>query len=385
MGSLVRICCGNWRDAAYRMNGRTQGAYIHFPWCVRKCPYCDFNSHPLKGELLEPSYLEALLADINASKDDIAAKPITSVFFGGGTPSLFSARSFSTVLRALDANPLEVTLEANPGTTEYHDPADYRAAGINRLSFGAQSFSDVMLSKLGRIHHAADTHAAFERARKAGFDNINLDIMYGLPEQTTDEALTDLDVAIGLMPEHISWYELTLEPKTEFHRRPPRLPDEAVMSDIESEGQARLIAAGYRRYEVSAWAKPDRECIHNLNYWRYGDYLGFGAGAHGKVTRSGVIFRTRCASQPRLYMGNPKAREDSEVPGDLLRGEFLLNVLRLPEGVPFEHLLEATGLARSTLEPEWQQGVDRGLLRSDRLAATPLGYRFLDGVLSSFI
>jgi putative oxygen-independent coproporphyrinogen III oxidase len=361
------------------------GVYVHFPWCVRKCPYCDFNSHPLKGELLEVEYRSALEQDVAASRADLERARKDTVFFGGGTPSLFSPPTFAFLLELIGGQPAEVTLEANPGTTEFHDFAEYRQAGINRLSIGAQTFSDTMLHRLGRIHSARETVRAFELARAGGFDNINLDLMYGLPDQSVDDALGDLDAAIALGPEHLSWYELTLEPKTEFHRRPPKLPVENVMLDMESAGHDRLIAAGYERYEVSAWSKPGRRCAHNLNYWTFGDYVGLGAGAHGKVDRGGRIVRTTRPGQPRLYLAEPKANNELVVPTDQLRGEFLMNVLRLKDGVPKQSFVDRTGLSLSTLEPEWQQGVSAGLLRADRIATTAQGYAFLDTVLQSFL
>lgn len=361
------------------------GVYIHFPWCVRKCPYCDFNSHPLKGSLAEDDYVDALLQDIAASAADLEGRQITTVFFGGGTPSLFSPRAFERILEALPGEPGEITLEANPGTAEYHAFADYRAAGINRLSLGAQSFSNTSLQQLGRIHAAEETLRAFEQARTAGFTRINLDLMYGLPGQSVEEAMRDLEVAADLFPEHLSWYELTLEPKTEFHQRPPVLPDEDTLAGIEDAGRALLGAAGYQRYEVSAWSQPGMQSQHNLNYWRFGDYAGFGAGAHGKLTRNGRVFRTTRPAQPRLYMSEPRSRTAIEVSWERLRFEYLLNVLRLPEGASFTDLSLTTGLDAGALDPEWRDGVSRGLLRQDRVATTPLGYRYLDGVLQTFL
>lgn len=361
------------------------GVYVHFPWCVRKCPYCDFNSHPLKGSLAEDSYVDALLQDIAASAADFEGRRVSTVFFGGGTPSLFSPRAFERILTALPGEPAEITMEANPGTAEYHAFADYRAAGINRLSLGAQSFSETSLQRLGRIHSAEETLRAFDLARSAGFTRINLDLMYGLPEQDVGSAMLDLEMAVQLGPEHISWYELTLEPKTEFHQRPPVLPDEDTLAGMEEAGRALLTAAGYRRYEVSAWSRPGLQCEHNLNYWRFGDYAGLGAGAHGKLSRDGRIFRTTRPAQPRLYMSDPRAHLAIEVGRERLRFEFLLNVLRLPDGAAFADLTAATGLEAGALEPEWRNGVGKGLLREDRIATTPLGYRYLDEVLQGFL
>lgn len=362
------------------------GIYVHFPWCVKKCPYCDFNSHPLKGELPTTDYLNALQADLDQWSSLLERRPIHSVFFGGGTPSLFPPHVFADLLSSLGCPSVEVTMEVNPGTAEFHSFPAYREAGINRLSFGAQSFNDEKLASLGRIHCADEIRSAFALARRAGFDNVNLDIMYGLPNQSVSEALDDLEAALALQPEHLSWYELTLEPKTEFHRRPPPLPREKTMLEIEFEGQAMLRGAGFERYEVSAWARTGFQCRHNLNYWQYGDYLGIGAGAHGKVTDEDDIVRTRKAAQPRLYLDRPQHLESTGVAPAMRRGEFLLNVLRLPEGVPWPAFEEGTGLtSEHALQPAWREWVEKGMLREDRIATTALGYRYIDTVLQSFL
>ncbi|HEX7034591.1 MAG TPA: radical SAM family heme chaperone HemW [Pseudomonadales bacterium] len=368
------------------------GLYLHFPWCVRKCPYCDFNSHPLRDALQHEAYLEALEADLAAQLADVPAGALTSVFCGGGTPSLFPPETFARLIEQLApwlAADAEITMEANPGTVEHHDFAGYRRAGINRLSLGAQSFSAEKLMRLGRIHGPDDTVRAYEKARRAGFDNVNLDLMYGLPEQSVAEALGDLEQAIALGPEHLSWYQLTLEPKTEFARRPPPLPDHDRIADMERGGLAYLAEAGYRRYEVSAFARNGRACRHNLTYWQFGDYVGAGAGAHGKRSqcRAGrlAIERTRKPSQPRRYLADPTATETVPVTDGERRFEFLLNVLRLVDGVPHERFPAATGLPIDALEPEWSQLVAEGLLRRDRIATTPRGLRYLDGVLQRFL
>ncbi|MEQ8993447.1 MAG: radical SAM family heme chaperone HemW [Pseudomonadales bacterium] len=368
------------------------GLYVHFPWCVRKCPYCDFNSHPQRGRLPEVEYVDALLADAADALADVAPGSICSVFCGGGTPSLFSPAAFGRLLDALApylAVDVEVTMEANPGTAEHHDFAGYRRAGINRISLGAQSFDDAMLTRLGRIHGAADTGRALALVRRAGFDNVNLDLMYGLPGQTAAAAMADLEAALRLEPAHLSWYQLTIEPKTEFARRPPLLASDSEVEDMEGAGHARLADAGFTRYEVSAYARDGRQCRHNLNYWTFGDYLGIGAGAHGKRSRrsdSGIdVVRTRKASQPRLYLGSPTATvRDAVAPAERV-AEFLMNVLRLRDGVPWTRLPEATGLSRDALSPTWDDLVRQGLLRDDRIAATALGYRHLDGVLQQFL
>jgi putative oxygen-independent coproporphyrinogen III oxidase len=369
------------------------GLYVHFPWCVRKCPYCDFNSHPLRGALDFDGYRDALLKDMAAALADVTPGRITSVFFGGGTPSLFPPSVFRALLARLGpllAPDAEITLEANPGTTEHHDPAGYLAAGINRLSFGAQTFDDRQLQRLGRIHGAAETRAAVATARRAGFTRVNLDIMYALPQQTAAAALADLEAALALAPEHLSWYQLTLEPKTEFARRPPPLPGELAVTRMEALGHERLAAAGFERYEISAYGRNGDRCRHNLNYWSFGDYVGIGAGAHGKRTRYGkdqppAVLRTRKAAQPRLYLAEPTRTHSVTVPSDQLAFEFLMNALRLIDGVAFDRFGAATGLDFEALQPAWQRGVESGLLRADRLAATPLGLRHLDGLLQGFL
>ncbi|MEM8766428.1 MAG: radical SAM family heme chaperone HemW [Pseudomonadota bacterium] len=366
------------------------GLYVHFPWCVKKCPYCDFNSHPLRGELPEAAYLESLLLDLEAQLPALEGRRLGSVFFGGGTPSLFSPASIARVLGRLApmlTEDVEVTLEANPGTAEHQDLAGYRRAGVNRLSFGAQSFEVEKLKALGRIHDRGAIFRSFSLARAGGFDNINLDLMYGLPGQSRDEALEDLRTAFSLEPEHLSWYQLTLEPKTEFARRPPpALPGDIQLEAMEAAGHRLLADAGYERYEVSAYARGNRRCRHNQVYWTFGDYLGVGAGAHGKLTTAdGTIHRRRKASQPRLYQNNPTATETKAIDAGDLPGEFMLNALRLMNGVANERFEAATGLALSTLEPIRGTQIEAGLLREDRLAATPRGYELLDSLIAAYL
>ena len=362
------------------------GVYVHFPWCVRKCPYCDFNSHPLQGELDEARYLEALLTDLEQNlPTDIE---VGSVFFGGGTPSLFAPRTFKTLLDGIAArlvDDAEITMEANPGTTEHHDFADYRAAGINRLSLGAQSFDDSQLLQLGRIHAGSDTLTCFAKARAAGFTNINLDLMYGLPRQRADEALADLRAAVELAPEHISWYQLTIEPRTEFAQHPPILATESEVEQSEEQGRAVLAGAGYGRYEISAYALPGRASRHNLNYWSFGDYFGFGAGAHGKLSQQEHISRTHKPRQPRLYLKDPATTTTAPVDPQELVFEFMLNALRLSEGVSFSTFTERTRLPADVLQPLWARLVAEGLTRSERICTTPLGYRYLDSVVARFL
>jgi len=367
---------------------RELGLYVHFPWCVRKCPYCDFNSHPLRGSLDERGYLDALRRDISAQLGDLEPERIATVFFGGGTPSLFAPELFadllSTVRERLTADP-EITMEANPGTLEHRPLEGYRQAGINRLSLGAQSFDPGQLTALGRIHSSADVETSYASARKAGFDNINLDLMYGLPGQSPAAAMSDLERALELGPEHISWYQLTLEPKTEFWARPPVLPGESLIEEIERAGRERLAAAGFERYEISAYARAGRQSRHNRNYWTFGDYLGAGAGAHGKLTRHDGIIRTEKPSQPRLYLLDPLARSSRPLTPQVLAGEFLLNALRLVDGVSFETFTARTGLEPGSLAPKWERWVESGLLHDDRIAATPRGLDFIDAIIADFL
>ena len=276
------------------------GLYVHFPWCVKKCPYCDFNSHPLAGELDQKGYVEALTGDFAANAGELR---FATAFLGGGTPSLFSAAAIRALLdqvRPRLADDAEITMEANPGAVEHEAFGAYRQAGVNRLSIGAQSFSAAMLARLGRIHGPHETERAVAEARAGGFDNINLDLMYGLPEQSPDDALADLERAVALEPDHLSWYQLTIEPKTAFARHPPPTPNEDAIAAMETTGRALLEKAGYRRYEISAYARPGAECRHNLVYWTFGDYLGIGAGAAGKRRRGGETVRTGKPRQPRL-------------------------------------------------------------------------------------
>ncbi|MGI9325299.1 MAG: radical SAM family heme chaperone HemW [Pseudomonadales bacterium] len=367
--------------------------YVHFPWCVAKCPYCDFNSHPLKGSLDEAGYVDALLLDLEASLAQLDAeqpgrRSINSVFFGGGTPSLFAPRSFERLLLALEdrlAPGAEVTMEANPGTMEYSDFHGYRSAGVNRLSLGAQSFDSSMLQTLGRIHSATDTQTAFDKARGAGFERINLDLMYALPQQSRSAAQTDLTTALALQPDHLSWYQLTLEPRTEFYRRPPPLPSEAITEAIEQQGRECLAQAGFERYEVSAYAQPEQRCAHNVNYWTFGDYLGVGAGAHGKVRSGKVITRTAKPRQPRLYLADPLVTTSQAIMPSALPAEFAMNALRLCDGVTRTCYTERTGSPMSDLQEPWQRLIELGLMQQKRFAATDSGYQLLDSLIAEFI
>jgi oxygen-independent coproporphyrinogen-3 oxidase len=333
--------------------------------------------------------VEALLQDLKAQLEDSNITRVPTVFFGGGTPSLFEPEAFARIIEAVGpllTQDAEVTMEANPGTTEHGSLAGYRQAGINRLSFGAQSFDDERLADLGRIHDSRAISVSFELARAAGFERINLDLMYGLPNQDRRGALVDLTKAIELEPEHISWYQLTLEPKTEFARRPPPLPGDVLLDAMERAGYELLADAGFDRYEVSAYAKPGEQARHNRQYWTFGDYLGIGAGAHGKRRLAdGTTVRTRKAHQPRLYLANPAATEELVVAEEMLPGEFMLNALRLSEGVDVMRFVETTGLALSALEPARSRQMDAGLLRIDRLAATTRGYALLDSLIQDYL
>lgn len=388
--------------------------YVHIPWCVRKCPYCDFNSHEASGTLPEAEYVEALRADLGADAYLAQGRAIETVFFGGGTPSLLSDRAIGQILNAVDelvglAPEAEITLEANPGTFEQERFRGYRLAGVNRLSIGIQSFQQARLEQLGRIHGREEALAAVAMARAAGFDNLNLDLMHGLPDQTTRQACADLEQAIDLKPEHISWYQLTIEPNTQFYNAPPLLPVEDTLADIQAEGEQLLAKAGYQQYEVSAYARPGRRARHNVNYWEFGDYLGIGAGAHGKITWPGTrevtrLWKTRL---PQHYLArdcstgqapqgeeaslsarhrNPYLAGSEVINTEALPLDFLLNGLRLNDGVSLDLFRKRTGLEREALLPQWAQLQKDGLVAdsNDLLQTTDLGRRFLNEVLARF-
>jgi putative oxygen-independent coproporphyrinogen III oxidase len=373
--------------------------YVHLPWCVRKCPYCDFNSHAVPSAgLPEGTYLAALLDDLEFAARAVAGRQIVSVFFGGGTPSLFSARAIEAVLARLRellpvAGDAEVTLEANPGTVEHGAFSAYRDAGVNRVSLGAQSFDDRSLAALGRIHSSGEIGKAVAELRAAGIGNFNLDLMYGLPEQAPPAALRDVERAIALEPAHISHYNLTLEPGTAFERRPPRLPDEEAVFEMQASCQALLASAGFGQYEVSAYAKPGRRCRHNLNYWEFGDYLGIGAGAHGKLTHAAIgrVSRVERLRQPGRYMAAVRAREriaaERTVPDADLAFEFCLNALRLVEGFDVETFEARTGQAWASVRTA-AVARERGLLEltgTGRWAATRQGRLFLNDLQAMFL
>ena len=370
--------------------------YVHFPWCVRKCPYCDFNSHALRADLPEDQYIDALLADLEADLPRVWGRPVRSIFLGGGTPSLFSPEAIERLLAGIRARVVlvpeaEITLEANPGTVETERFRGYRAAGVNRLSIGIQSFQPEQLQKLGRIHGRDEALAAAQAARAAGFDNFNLDLMFGLPQQTLDEALTDLRTALALQPTHLSVYQLTLEPNTLFHAQPPALPDEDVLAAMQDALQAELAGAGFAQYEVSAYARAGRRCRHNLNYWQFGDYLGIGAGAHAKITDAQGVTRLWKVKQPRDYLetvGTLAGLGGEQRPGrDDVAFEFMLNALRLTEGVPAVLFSERTGLDPACLHKPLTQAMARGLLEPslEHIQPTPLGRRFLNDLIELFL
>jgi putative oxygen-independent coproporphyrinogen III oxidase len=374
--------------------------YVHLPWCVRKCPYCDFNSHPVPaGGLPQRAYLRALLEDLEFAATDAAGREVSSVFFGGGTPSLFGAESIAAILRRTRelltvAGDVEVSLEANPGTVEHGAFAAYLDAGVNRISLGAQSFDDRCLAALGRIHAAGEIDAAVAELKAAGLDNFNLDLMYGLPGQTPDDALRDVDRAIALGPQHVSHYQLTLEPGTAFARRPPVLPDDEASFAMLTACQARLAAADYSRYEVSAYSRAGRRCRHNLNYWRFGDYLGIGAGAHGKLTEREPwrVVRTARVRQPARYLAAGRAAdrvaETRVVEAHDLAFEFLLNALRLVEGFEASLFEARTGAAWASVSCAMEAALERGLIRCDecgRWAATERGGLFLNDLQALFL
>ncbi|MEP1471279.1 MAG: radical SAM family heme chaperone HemW [Halieaceae bacterium] len=380
------------------MTGKTLppiSLYVHLPWCERKCPYCDFNSHE-REVIPEQDYIAVLLADLQDSLPQLQGRGLSSLFIGGGTPSLFSAESIATLMDGLRenadlSNNFEATMEANPGSAEAQRFKGYRDAGITRLSLGIQSFDDGSLTSLGRVHNSEQGHAAIGMAKAANFDSFNIDLMHGLPGQDTTSAMNDLDTALGYAPPHLSWYQLTIEPNTVFHNRPPLLPVEDTLADIQDSGEHRLSQAGLQQYEVSAYAGDKRQCRHNRNYWLFGDYIGIGAGAHGKISYSdGRIERYAKRRQPEAYMtadqtdlmASRRVLEARELPA-----EFVLNALRLNEGFSLAGFTERTGLSATSLQPQLDSLVAKGLLttRDERVCTTELGRRFLDTVVAEFL
>jgi putative oxygen-independent coproporphyrinogen III oxidase len=373
--------------------------YVHMPWCVRKCPYCDFNSHQLKSAKPDGAYIDSLIRDLDGELPLLAGRTIATVFFGGGTPSLFHPEDFKRLLSALRQRievgaDAEITLEANPGTIERGRFAEYAQAGINRVSLGAQTFAPRALERIGRIHTADDTHRAVEELRAAGIGNFNLDLMYALPQQSFDEAMEDVRTACALNPAHISHYQLTLEPGTVFHARPPPLPDDELAWEMQTEAQRRLAAAGYVQYEVSAYARAGAQCRHNLNYWRFGDYVGLGAGAHGKLSMAvpDRILRTAKPKQPRDYQERiaqaaSACGERNFIAAKDLPFEFMLNALRLNEGFETGDFPRRTGLGLGVVEPALVRAQERGLLepRTGGWRPSSLGRRFLNDLQASFL
>ncbi|MBP0047213.1 radical SAM family heme chaperone HemW [Marinobacterium sp. AK62] len=371
--------------------------YVHIPWCVRKCPYCDFNSHAAPETLPEQAYVDSLLDDLSAELSHAAERPLGSIFIGGGTPSLFSAAALQRLMDGIRSrialeSDAEITLEANPGTFEQARFEGYRAAGINRLSIGIQSFNAEHLQRLGRIHSPDEAERAAEAAIGL-FPRVNLDLMHGLPGQTPEQALSDLEQALAFDPGHLSWYQLTIEPNTEFHARPPQLPLDEALWAIQEQGQALLSRAGYRQYEVSAHARPGQEARHNLNYWTFGDYLGIGAGAHGKISYRDAegrlqIERRHKMRQPKGYMDPAKRLAGQQlIPPEERSFEFMMNALRLTEGIPKDLFEQRTGVNLKTVVPLIQKAQQLELLEpsSARLTPTRQGRLFLNDLLALFL
>jgi putative oxygen-independent coproporphyrinogen III oxidase len=369
--------------------------YVHLPWCVRKCPYCDFNSHEARGEIPEREYVDAVIGDLEVALPSIWGRLVRTVFFGGGTPSLLSADAIERLLSAVRARvsldpQAEITLEANPGTLEAGKFAAFRSAGVNRLSIGVQTFNARHLQALGRIHDRQQAIDAIEAA-KACFDNINVDIMYALPGQSVDEALDDLKQVLGFAPQHVSAYHLTIEPNTLFHRYPPALPDDDVAADMQEAIESLLASNGYEHYETSAFALPEHGSRHNINYWRFGDYLGIGAGAHSKLSFPERIVRQMRYKQPREYLRQAAAgapiQTTTQVDTDDLPFEFMMNALRLVHGVERRMFSERTGLPISTIVGQLERATRAGLMADDhqRLRPTLRGQRFLNDLLEPFL
>ena len=373
--------------------------YIHLPWCVKKCPYCDFNSHEFnKSEIDEDAYIDSLISDLETELPRIWGRTITSVFIGGGTPSLFSVDSIDKLMSSIRArlnihSGIEITLEANPGTAEAEKFLGYKEAGINRLSIGVQSFNDNNLKALGRIHDSDEAIKAIKLAKEAGFENFNIDLMFGLPDQTIKDAIYDLECAVEQEPKHISWYQLTIEPNTVFYSKPPKIPTDDETWLMQEQGQMYLQKQGYKQYEVSAYAKDKYVALHNINYWEFGDYLGIGAGAHGKITNvaEGKIERFTRHKIPKRYMELASSEsvitETRALKRDDLPLEFMMNAFRLKEGVEANLFLERTGLTMKKIEKELQYAVDRKLIewQLNRLKPTKVGQRYLNELLEMFV
>ena len=378
------------------MNLPPLSLYVHVPWCVQKCPYCDFNSHGQKGDIPEAEYIQHLIDDLKADLHLVQGRKIHSIFIGGGTPSLLTGGAYIRLLKEVDSliglsDNCEITLEANPGTVETNRFKEYVKAGINRISIGVQSMQNDKLKALGRIHGADEANYAAEQAKHAGLNSFNLDLMHGLPGQSLEDALSDLKHIIALNPPHISWYQLTIEPNTQFASKPPTLPQDETLWDIQEQGQALLAQAGYIQYEISGYAKPGYQCQHNLNYWRFGDYLGIGCGAHGKVTdaKTGVITRTEKVKHPRGYMDliKPYMYKSWEVEQDDLAFEFFMNRFRLVEPCPIEDFSSLTSQPLQSQQAALTKAINAGLLiqENGHWQVSVKGHRFLNDLLELFV
>ena len=368
--------------------------YIHMPWCVKKCPYCDFNSHGKTGEIPQQQYIDALLNDLKNDLGYVQGRKLESIFIGGGTPSLFDASEIARLLNGINqfiafSDDIEITMEANPGTLEHDDLTAYEKAGINRLSIGVQSFSDNKLNLLGRIHQKQEAIAAAKSAQNTNFNSFNLDLMHGLPNQNLDEALTDLDIAASLNPPHLSWYQLTIEANTLFHSKPPTLPEDEALWQIYETGQKKLAALGYEQYEISAYAKPGYQCRHNVNYWQFGDYIGIGCGAHGKITqmKDQKIIRSVKIKHPKGYLAATDYQfEITEVEKEDRALEYLMNRLRLMSAIPKQEFEQRTGLSRAVLNEGMDKAAQKGLINisDNHWTLTPKGHLFVNELLSQF-
>ncbi|RYV01193.1 YggW family oxidoreductase [Shewanella sp. OPT22] len=369
--------------------------YIHIPWCVEKCPYCDFNSHGQKGPLPESDYVEALLKDLQQDLKYVQNRKLYSIFIGGGTPSLFSGDAIKTLLNGVESlipfeSDIEITMEANPGTLEHDSFKAYQQAGVNRLSIGIQSFSKQKLNLLGRIHNDDEAEFAARNAREAGYHSFNLDLMHGLPNQSFDEAMFDIEKAASLRPPHLSWYQLTIEQNTLFHSKPPQLPNDEALWKIYEQGQKKLAELGYEQYEISAYAQPGFQCRHNLNYWQFGDYLGIGCGAHGKITMvaENRLLRTVKIKHPKGYLAAENFTSDTtEIEADELAVEYLMNRFRLISPIPKSEFEERTGLSHTVLAEGMKKGISKALIIEDQnhWTLTPRGQMFVNELLGQFL
>jgi putative oxygen-independent coproporphyrinogen III oxidase len=370
--------------------------YIHIPWCVQKCPYCDFNSHALKGDVPHIAYVDALLMDLRNDLHQVQGRQLHSIFIGGGTPSLLAPsqmkRLINEIKKLIHCEPdMEVTMEANPGTIEAGRFALFQEAGINRISIGVQSFQPDKLQILGRIHDCDEAVNAAKQAAELGLRSFNIDLMHSLPKQNVTDALGDLRMAIELAPPHLSWYQLTIEPNTQFHSKPPTIPDDDILADIYDAGREALFEAGYRQYEISAFAKPGLQCNHNLNYWRFGDYLGIGCGAHGKITDLATqrVTRSTKIKHPKGYLDcNDQYRSDIwNVESDCMALEFFMNRFRLVEPCPREDFAQLTGLSEDAIATPINKAIKKGLIEQtdEYWLVTPLGQRFLNTLLDLFM